>query len=80
MYIYNSSVRKVKGMSIYTSAMRKVKVMLSIYKPVGHAISANNQGLKVQEPPCQEGEIFLFTTTNPSSVRIDKQLNAKKGN
>ena len=69
MYIYNSgmgkvkvmysSVRKVKVMFIYKSVMRKVKVMLSIYKPVGHAISANNQGLKVQEPPCQEGR-FSF--------------------
>ena len=41
--------------------MRKVKVM-SIYKPVGHAISANNQGLKVQE-----GRFFISTTT-PSAV------------
>ena len=41
-------MRKVKVISIYNSAMRKVKVMC-IYKPVGHAISANNQGPKVQE-------------------------------
>ena len=40
-------MRKVKVISIYNSAMRKVKVMC-IYKPVGHAISANNQGPKVQ--------------------------------
>ena len=52
-------MRKVKVISIYNSAMRKVKVMC-IYKPVGHAISANNQGPKVQG-----GEIFLFTTPPP---------------
>ena len=76
---HNIAMRKVKVMSIYNFAMRKVKVM-SIYKPVGHAISANNQGLKVQNSPTRRGEIFLFTTTLSPSVRIDKRLNAKKEN
>ena len=59
VYTHVDLLKKVKVLHISNSSMRKVKVMLSIYKPVGHAISANNQGLKVQEPPCQEGR-FSF--------------------
>ena len=55
-------MKKVKVIFIFKIAMRKVKVMC-IYKPVGHAISANNQGLKV------EGRRGRFSFYNPNPTQ-----------
>ena len=68
--IYNIAMRKVKVKSFHYIAMRKVKVM-SIYKPVGHAISANNQGLKVQNSPARRGRFSFLQPYNPRSELIN---------